>query len=62
MPSSRGSSRPRDLTRVSFVSCTDRQVLYTSATWEALSKLGDRRGQRSLACCSPLGYIESDET
>ena len=28
MPSSRGSSRPKDLTRVSYVSCIDRQVLY----------------------------------
>ena len=28
MPSSRRSSRPKDLTRVSYVSCIDRQVLY----------------------------------
>ena len=28
VPSSRGSSQPRDLTHVSFVSCTGRQVLY----------------------------------
>ena len=28
MPSSRGSSRPRDQTRVSYVSCISRQVLY----------------------------------
>ena len=28
MPSSRGSSRPRDRTRVSYVSCTGRWVLY----------------------------------
>ena len=28
MPSSRGSSRPRDDTHVSFVSCIGRQVLY----------------------------------
>ena len=27
MPSSRGSSQPRDHTRVSYVSCTGRQVL-----------------------------------
>ena len=33
MPSSRGSSRPRDRTRVSYISCIGRQVLYTSATW-----------------------------
>ena len=28
MPSSRGSSRPRDRTQVSHVSCTGRQILY----------------------------------
>jgi len=28
MPSSRGSSRPRDQTYVSYVSCIGRQVLY----------------------------------
>ena len=35
MFSSRGSSRPRDQTHVSCVSCTGRRILYTSATWEA---------------------------
>ena len=34
MPSSRGSTWPRDRTHSSYVSCTGRQVLYTSATWE----------------------------
>ena len=34
--SSRGSSRPRDQTHVSYVSCIGRQVLFpTSAAWEA---------------------------
>ena len=28
MPSSRGSSRPRDRTHVSYISCTGKQVLY----------------------------------
>ena len=28
MPSSRGSSQPRDLTRISYVSCIGRQVLF----------------------------------
>ena len=28
MPSSRGSSRPRDRTHISYISCTGRQVLY----------------------------------
>ena len=27
-----------------------------------LSKLGDSRGQRRLACCSPWGHKESDMT
>ena len=31
----RGSSQPRDRTRVSNISCIARQVLTTSATWEA---------------------------
>ena len=33
MPSSRGSSWPRDGTRVSCVSCTGRWVLYCCTTW-----------------------------
>jgi len=28
MPSSRGSSQPRDGTHVSYISCTGRQILY----------------------------------
>ena len=39
MPSSRGSSWPRDETHVSYVSCTGRQVLYL-VTWEALLWVG----------------------
>ena len=35
MPSSRGSSRPRDRNWVSYVSCVGRCVLYHWATWEA---------------------------
>ena len=30
----RGSFRPRDWTHVSYISCTDRQILYHWATWE----------------------------
>ena len=37
MLSSRGSSRPRDRTRVSYISCTGRPVFTTSTTWEARS-------------------------
>ena len=33
--SSRGPSPPRDRTRISCISCTDRWTLYYSATWEA---------------------------
>ena len=33
--SSRGSSRPRDQTHISYVSCIGRRVLYHSTTWEA---------------------------
>ena len=33
---SRGSSRPRDQTRISCFYCTDRQILYHCTTWEAL--------------------------
>ena len=35
VPSSRGSSRPWDLTRVSCVSCLGRRILYHWAIWEA---------------------------
>ena len=35
MPTSRGSSQPRDQTCVSCISCTGRQILYHWATWEA---------------------------
>ena len=35
MPHSRGSSRPRDQTHASCVSCIGRWVLFTSATREA---------------------------
>ena len=35
MPSSRGSSQPRDRTHISYISCIGRQILYQCATWEA---------------------------
>ena len=35
IPSSRGSSQPRDQTRISYVSCIGRWVFTTSAIWEA---------------------------
>ena len=36
MPSSRGSSWPRDRTQVSYISCIGRQILDHWAIWEAL--------------------------
>ena len=36
---SRESSQPRDQTRFSCISCIGRQILYHSATWEALCLL-----------------------
>ena len=36
MSSSRGSSQPRDRTRVSHVSCIGRWILYPCVTWEAV--------------------------
>ena len=46
VPSSRGSSRPRDRNCISCVSCTGRRVLYHWATWSPL---------RSLA--SPFAFL-----
>ena len=34
--SSKGSSQPKDQTRISCVSCFGRWILYRVATWEAL--------------------------
>ena len=36
---SRESSQPRDRTRISYVSCTGRQILYDYTTWEAQFRL-----------------------
>ena len=35
MPSSRGSSRPKDWTHISCISCIGRRVLYHCTSWEA---------------------------
>ena len=37
--SSRGSSRPRDQTHISCISCIGRWILYTGATWEARKRI-----------------------
>ena len=36
---SRGSSRPRDQTQVSCISCISRQILYHGVIWKALNKI-----------------------
>ena len=41
MTSSRGSSQPRDWTCISYVSCTDRQVLCHRTTWDTLWRSQD---------------------
>ena len=56
MPSSRGSSRPRDQTHVSYASCVGRQVLYH---WSHLESLGTLMKvkviQLCLTLCDPHG-------
>ena len=49
MLSSRSSSQPRDRTLVSYVSCADRQVLTTRATWEAPQPLANRSKGKSIS-------------
>ena len=48
MPSSRGSSQSRDGTCTSCVSCFGREVLYTSAIWEALLRPESESESRSF--------------
>jgi len=50
VPSSRGSSGPRDQTRISYVFCIGRHILYYCATWEAAFML--MLPQRALALLS----------
>ena len=60
--SSRGSSRPGDQTRVSWVSCIGRWILYLCTTHEANILYIVSHGRRSLVGCSPWGRKESDMT
>ena len=48
MLSSRRSSWPRDRTCTSYMSCIDRQVLTTSATWETPHKMWKWKWTRSV--------------
>ena len=45
IPSTRGSSQPRDRTCVSYISCFGRQVLYASATWVSTYPNASCRGK-----------------
>ena len=54
--SSRGSSRPRDWTHVSCVSCIGRRILYHCATWEAPPYL---RGSCKLGVTQGLKFPSS---
>ena len=53
MPSSRGSSQPRDQTHISNISCTGR-FFTTSATWEALNPTAAAAAAKSLQSCPTL--------
>ena len=52
---SRASSRPRDQTRVSYVSCIGRRVLYHCATWEAILPEPSTTPGRTGPVCSLSG-------
>ena len=61
MPSSRGSSQPRDQTQVSCVSCIGRRFFTTSGTWEtpafteALSNNGCLPSHHPMSHCTYSG-------
>ena len=59
---SRGSSWPRDWTRVSCVSCLGRQILYSCATWEAptlayISKKSENTNSKRCICSGVYNSI-----
>ena len=62
MPSSRGSSRARDQTHISCISCINRQILYHCTTWEAtclIPALNGNSGDRKAF--QTLNYYEEEE-
>ena len=58
IPSSRGSSRPKDRTQVPYISCIGRWIFFTTcATWEALCYLpaaAAKSLQSCLTLCNPI--------
>ena len=62
MPSSRGTSWPRDWTPISSSSCIGRQILYHWATWEApadVRRQANFKGQASLSFGKHLKSIST---
>ena len=65
--SSRGSSRPRDRTHVSCISCTGRQILCPCTTWEAQYRplgstdheLDQNNHNLLVAYCTILDFMHS---
>jgi len=58
VPSSRGSSQPRDQIPVSCIPCIGRQVLYYQATWEAQHHDGH---MSSIAKAGVTSYRKQDD-
>ena len=57
MPSSRGSSQPRDQTSISSVSCICRWFFTTSATWETPSHVTDPENVLRRPWAWPLAVV-----
>ena len=66
MPSSRGSSQPRDWTRVFYISCIDRQVLYhlchLRGLWKNPNKLFGQPNTSLLTHLCFFCYVESTDS
>ena len=55
LPSSRGSTEPKDQTSVSYVSCTGRWVM-TSATWEAPKIYSNKINLENVTDCGNIFF------
>ena len=64
MPSSRGSSRPRDWTHVSYVSCTGRWILYQQCHLgsPSISHTIMRTSNATLSICPTLSCLHVHES